>query len=71
MLKLAADNNLEIKLATSWENQRIGLAKTEREEKEITGRWRIGYWQEGLWKTGHAKKQSKGKAIVQSALVIR
>lgn len=29
MLKLAADNNLEIKLATTWENQRIGPVKTE------------------------------------------
>lgn len=36
MLKLAADNNLEIKLVTTWENQRIGPVKTEREEKEIT-----------------------------------
>lgn len=29
MLKLAADNNLERKLATTWENQRIGPVKTE------------------------------------------
>ena len=29
MLKLAADNNLEIKLATTWENQRIGPVKIE------------------------------------------
>lgn len=29
MLKLAVDNNLERKLATTWENQRIGPVKTE------------------------------------------
>lgn len=36
MLKLTANNNLEIKLATTWKKQRIGPIKTEREEKEIT-----------------------------------
>lgn len=38
LLKLAADNNLEIKLATSWENQRIGLVKTESEKKSLEGK---------------------------------
>lgn len=57
MLKLAADNNLEIKLVTTWENQRIGPVKTEWEEKSLEG------FSEKL---AVPQKQSQWTAVVES-----